>query len=175
MAHEDYVAQVALLVRILPYVAKEKIFALKGGTAINLFYRDLPRLSVDIDLTYLPVKDRAESLVEINDAMDRIAAAIESGITGAKAQRIAGGGGGPRVSSLGDVQSVLAEAAGGRETGESCFGCDSQEAAQRAQQHGRERHLLPGSSANLNTVAGKPGTLQSPSHRYLQQRCGPAI
>ena len=94
MAHEDYVAQVALLVRILPYVAKEKIFALKGGTAINLFYRDLPRLSVDIDLTYLPVKDRAESLVEINDAMDRIAAAIESGITGAKAQRISGGGGG---------------------------------------------------------------------------------
>lgn len=94
MAREDYAAQVALLVRILPYVAKEEIFALKGGTAINLFYRDLPRLSVDIDLTYLPVKDRAESLAEINDAMDRIAAAIEGGITGAKAQRIAGGGGG---------------------------------------------------------------------------------
>ena len=86
MAREDYAAQVALLVRILPYVAKEEIFALKGGTAINLFYRDLPRISVDIDLTYLPLKDRAESLVEINDAMDRI--------TGAKAQRIAGGGGG---------------------------------------------------------------------------------
>ena len=94
MAREDYAAQVALLVRILPYVAKEEIFALKGGTAINLFYRDLPRLSVDIDLTYLPVKDRAESLAEINDAMDRIAAAIEGGIAGAKAQRIAGGGGG---------------------------------------------------------------------------------
>ena len=81
MARENYAAQVALLVRILPYVAKEEIFTLQGGTAINLFYRDLPRLSVDIDLTYLPVKDRAESLVEINDAMDRIAAAIESGIT----------------------------------------------------------------------------------------------
>ena len=105
MAREDYAAQVALLVRVLPYVAKEEIFALKGGTAINLFYRELPRLSVDIDLTYLPVKDRTESLVEINDAMDRIAAAIEGGITGAKAQRIAGGGGGPRVSSLGDVQT----------------------------------------------------------------------
>ena len=72
MAREDYAAQVALLVRVLPYVAKEEIFALKGGTAINLSYRDLPRLSVDIDLTYLPVKDRAESLAEINDAMDRI-------------------------------------------------------------------------------------------------------
>lgn len=59
MARETYEAQVSLLVRILPYVAKEEIFALKGGTAINLFYRDLPRLSIDIDLTYLPIKDLA--------------------------------------------------------------------------------------------------------------------
>lgn len=94
MAREDYEAQVALLVRLLPHVAKEKVFALKGGTAINLFYRDLPRLSVDIDLTYLPIKDRGESLAEINDAMDRIAAVIEGGIVGAKTQRIQGGGGG---------------------------------------------------------------------------------
>ncbi|WP_028717449.1 nucleotidyl transferase AbiEii/AbiGii toxin family protein, partial [Paracoccus sp. J39] len=64
MAREDYEIQVALLVRLLPHVAKEKAFALKGGTAINLFYRDLLRLSVDIDLTYLPIKDRRESLAE---------------------------------------------------------------------------------------------------------------
>nr|WP_227754496.1 nucleotidyl transferase AbiEii/AbiGii toxin family protein [Stagnihabitans tardus] len=82
------------MVRVLPHVAGEKVFALKGGTAINLFYRDLPRLSVDIDLTYLPIKDRAESLDEINAAMDRIAAAIEVGIPGAKSLRIQGGGGG---------------------------------------------------------------------------------
>lgn len=94
MARESYLTQVALLMRILPYVAEEKIFALKGGTAINLFYRDLPRLSVDIDLTYLPVKDRAVSLSEINEAMDRIANAIEHGIPRAKASRIKGGGGG---------------------------------------------------------------------------------
>ncbi|MFY0992582.1 nucleotidyl transferase AbiEii/AbiGii toxin family protein [Halomonas sp. C05BenzN] len=94
MARKDYEAQVALLVRILPYVAEEDIFALKGGTAINLFYRDLPRLSVDIDLTYLPLKERAESLAEINEAMDRIATAIERGIRNAHAQRIKGGGGG---------------------------------------------------------------------------------
>lgn len=47
---EKYEEQVKLLVRVLPYVAKEECFALKGGTAINLFIRDLPRLSVDIDL-----------------------------------------------------------------------------------------------------------------------------
>lgn len=94
MAREDYEAQVALLVRLLPYVAEEDVFALKGGTAINLFYRDLPRLSVDIDLTYLPVKERDESLAEINEAMDRIATAIDRGIRDAHARRNKGGGGG---------------------------------------------------------------------------------
>lgn len=94
MARDHYAAQVALLVRILPLVAKEEIFALKGGTAINLFYRDLPRLSVDIDLTYLPIKDRTKSLAEINAALDRLVTSIEKGIAGAKARRIEGGGGG---------------------------------------------------------------------------------
>ena len=55
---DRYVAQVRLLVSVLPDIAKETSFALKGGTAINLFHRDLPRLSVDIDLTWLPVADR---------------------------------------------------------------------------------------------------------------------
>ena len=63
MASEVFEAQAALLVRILPYVATETCFALKGGTAINLFVRDLPRLSVDIDLVYLPIEDRETSLV----------------------------------------------------------------------------------------------------------------
>lgn len=93
MAREDYAEQVRLLVRILPVVAEEAVFALKGGTAINLFYRDLPRLSVDIDLTYLPVEDRQTSLAAINEAMDRIAANAGN-MRGVTARRIAGGGGG---------------------------------------------------------------------------------
>lgn len=92
MAREVYEGQVRLLVRVLPYVAREEMFALKGGTAINLFYRDLPRLSVDLDLTYLPVKDRAESLNEINEALDRIASDIDASIPDANVIRIAGGG-----------------------------------------------------------------------------------
>ena len=52
------------------------MFALKCGTAINLFCRDMPRLSVDIDLTYLPVAERLTSLKDIADAFDRIGAAI---------------------------------------------------------------------------------------------------
>lgn len=70
---EAYRRQVALLLRVVPLVASETIFALKGGTAINLFLRDMPRLSVDLDLTYVPVKDRASSLKEIDEAMRRIA------------------------------------------------------------------------------------------------------
>ena len=58
--------------RTLPYVAEESCFALKGGTAINLFIRNLPRLSVDIDLTYLPVAERGQSLTDIDEALKRI-------------------------------------------------------------------------------------------------------
>ena len=67
-----YFAQVRLLVGVLPVVARERCFALKGGTAINLFVRDMPRLSVDIDLAFVPVGDRATALAEIDAALGRI-------------------------------------------------------------------------------------------------------
>jgi hypothetical protein len=69
--------QVQLLVNILPIISKEICFALKGGTAINLFIRDLPRLSVDIDLAYIPIKDRNTSLKEIDTSLRKIAKSIE--------------------------------------------------------------------------------------------------
>lgn len=71
--------QVRLLIRVLPYVAEERCFALKGGTAINLFVRDMPRLSVDIDLAYVPVSDRETALNEIDGALHRIKAMLEGG------------------------------------------------------------------------------------------------
>jgi predicted nucleotidyltransferase component of viral defense system len=83
-AAEIYRRQAALLVKALPFVAAETCFALKGGTAINLFARDLPRVSVDIDLTYVPLADRASSLAHIDAAMRRIAEAIGRGIPGAR-------------------------------------------------------------------------------------------
>lgn len=57
-----YEQQVRLLLKVLPEVAKIADFALHGGTAINLFHRNLPRLSVDIDLTYIPIEPRTETL-----------------------------------------------------------------------------------------------------------------
>jgi hypothetical protein len=68
--------QVQLLVSVLPSVATQPCFALKGGTALNLFVRDLPRLSVDIDLAYLPIADRESSLIGIDKALENITAEI---------------------------------------------------------------------------------------------------
>ncbi|UDL88388.1 nucleotidyl transferase AbiEii/AbiGii toxin family protein [Mesorhizobium sp. PAMC28654] len=85
---ERYRRQVALLVEVIPFVAAEKDFALKGGTAINLFVRDMPRLSVDIDLTYLPVAPRPESLAAIDAAMKRMAAAIRSAMRGVRVTEV---------------------------------------------------------------------------------------
>jgi predicted nucleotidyltransferase component of viral defense system len=62
---QQYKDQVSLLLDILPIVAKRKSFALKGGTALNLFIWKMPRLSVDIDLVYLPISDRDEALKDI--------------------------------------------------------------------------------------------------------------
>ena len=71
--NSQYFKQAQLLVRMLPYIAKHDCFALKGGTAINLFVRNLLRLSVDIDLVYVPVADRNSSLINIDRELRRIA------------------------------------------------------------------------------------------------------
>jgi predicted nucleotidyltransferase component of viral defense system len=81
---EQYRRQVALLLRTIPLIGAEDCFALKGGTAINLFIRDMPRLSVDIDLTYLPVQPRGQSLKAIDAAMTRISERIVKAIPGAR-------------------------------------------------------------------------------------------
>jgi len=75
---EEYLNQVALLVETLPHIAKEPCFALKGGTAINLFYRDMPRLSIDIDLAYVFFDDRATAVSNIDAALSRIAESLAS-------------------------------------------------------------------------------------------------
>ncbi len=84
MYDSRYEAQVRLLIRCLPEINRYSFFALKGGTAINLFVRDMPRVSVDIDLTYLPLKPRDESLTEINDALLSMKHDIENRIPGSR-------------------------------------------------------------------------------------------
>ena len=68
--NQTYLDTARLLTRVAPLVFVDDTFALKGGTAINLFVRDMPRLSVDLDLVFpdhrLP---RSEALGRINDAI----------------------------------------------------------------------------------------------------------
>lgn len=77
MIAAHYRHQVDLLLSVLPLVASEPVFALKGGTAINMFECNMQRLSVDIDLTYLPLNDRATAMQEIAQALERIRNRIE--------------------------------------------------------------------------------------------------
>ncbi len=71
-----YYKQAELLLRILPFIMSEGDFALKGGTAINFFVRDMPRLSVDIDLTYCPLTERQSALEDISRHLRHLAEKI---------------------------------------------------------------------------------------------------
>ena len=78
---EVYRSQVQLLIRCLPAVAQVPNFALKGGTVINLFYQNMPRVSVDIDLVFLPINERKTALSEIRSGMTTIAENIHNMIS----------------------------------------------------------------------------------------------
>ena len=75
-----------LMLQSIPFCLEEESFALKGGSAINFFFRDMPRLSVDIDLTYLPIEPRKESVENIESALKRISQNIEEKLPGANVQ-----------------------------------------------------------------------------------------
>ena len=82
--NDIYKKQVALLIRIMPSVYRIKDFAVHGGTAINLFHKNMPRYSVDIDLTYIPIQEREESLKTINEHLKTLKANIEKSVPGIK-------------------------------------------------------------------------------------------
>lgn len=82
--NELYKKQVALLIRIMPSVYKITDFAVHGGTAINLFYRNMPRYSVDIDVTYIPIQEREESLKSINALLIELKKMIDKSIPGVR-------------------------------------------------------------------------------------------
>ncbi|HRW86111.1 MAG TPA: nucleotidyl transferase AbiEii/AbiGii toxin family protein, partial [Bacteroidales bacterium] len=82
MINQSYLTQADLLLQVIPHIATEKTLALKGGTAINLFLRNMPRLSIDIDLTYLPIDNRETALSNISDSLGRIRERITKSIPG---------------------------------------------------------------------------------------------
>jgi predicted nucleotidyltransferase component of viral defense system len=87
MIHDQYRHQVALLLKILPLIFKEKQLALHGGTAINLFSHPMPRLSVDIDLTYFPAGTRDNDLMKIKTILNSLKENIVQTIPGISINR----------------------------------------------------------------------------------------
>ncbi len=80
MKGSPFYQQAELVIRIIPFIYQEEVLAIKEGSALNYFIRNLPRLSVDIDLTYVPLKDRADSLTDISETLNRISAKIHQNI-----------------------------------------------------------------------------------------------
>ena len=101
-----YVRQAKLLLRCLPEIKRHACFALKGGTAINLFFRPMPRLSVDIDLTYLPLSARDAALADMGRTLDAIKQDVLKHIAGARVQHTrSAASAGKLVVTLDDVHS----------------------------------------------------------------------
>jgi predicted nucleotidyltransferase component of viral defense system len=79
MMNRAYIDAVRLLLEVAPEIFREPVFALKGGTAINLFLHDMPRLSVDLDLVFIDHRPgRDEALERIGAALDAASAELES-------------------------------------------------------------------------------------------------
>ena len=78
MMSQNFKEQVRLLLDVLTMATADNRIALKGGTAINLFVQDFPRLSVDIDLVYLALEDRDESLQNMSNIMRNVANTINA-------------------------------------------------------------------------------------------------
>lgn len=79
-----YHQKVEILLKIIPIIADESCFVIHGGTAINLFVKNLPRYSIDIDLTYVPLEDRSTSLTNINEQLTVITQKIKKTLRGVK-------------------------------------------------------------------------------------------
>ena len=68
--NQVYLDTARLLIQVAPLVFADNVFALKGGTAINLFVRDIPRLSVDLDLVFIDYRlERDDALAKTNEAI----------------------------------------------------------------------------------------------------------
>jgi predicted nucleotidyltransferase component of viral defense system len=76
--NQTYLDTARLLTQVAPLVFVDDTFALKGGTAINLFVRDMPRLSVDLDLVFPDhTLSRDKALARIKAALRQAADRLE--------------------------------------------------------------------------------------------------
>jgi Nucleotidyl transferase AbiEii toxin, Type IV TA system len=77
--NQFYIDAARLLIQVAPAIFESGAFALKGGSAINLFVRDMPRLSVDLDLVFLDHSlPRDQALAQINEAVRQASARLKT-------------------------------------------------------------------------------------------------
>lgn len=76
MIESSFRNQVLLLLEVIEDAVRDECVALKGGTAINLFCLNMPRLSVDIDLAYLPINTRDEFIADLKRIFEEMASKI---------------------------------------------------------------------------------------------------
>ncbi|MBN1684108.1 MAG: nucleotidyl transferase AbiEii/AbiGii toxin family protein [Gammaproteobacteria bacterium] len=86
MYSQNYIDQVRLLIYCLPYLEQTPQFALKGGTAINFFLQDMPRLSTDIDLTYVLLNNRDKAITDIASGLYELGEVISKKLSPSKIQ-----------------------------------------------------------------------------------------
>jgi hypothetical protein len=77
--NSEYIRAVQLLLTAAPAIFENSRFAMKGGTALNLFVQDMPRLSVDIDVVFVPYElERDEALRAIGDDLNAAKTRLEA-------------------------------------------------------------------------------------------------
>lgn len=85
---KEVIKQSTLLLDIMPFFLKKECFALHGGTALNFFILNMPRLSIDIDLTYLPIHEPfGQGVHQINKALTEIAKEIQTEMPNVRIQK----------------------------------------------------------------------------------------
>lgn len=96
---KTYADTVRLLLTVAPDVFDNDVFAMKGGTALNLFLHDMPRLSVDIDVVYVPWQTpREQALAEIAGELAAITQRLDR--LGLRTRKIA-------VDGMGDTKLLV--------------------------------------------------------------------
>ncbi|QQR81982.1 MAG: nucleotidyl transferase AbiEii/AbiGii toxin family protein [Deltaproteobacteria bacterium] len=134
------------MLRTIPHVASEKVFALKGGTAINLFVRDMPRLSVDIDLTYIPIEPHDVSLKKMDDSIRKISENISKRIPFTKILETSVKGSKRVAKLLVSIPGVQIKIEPNEVIRGVVFPCEERELTEKAQE-------LFGISTSINTVS----------------------
>lgn len=133
MKASPFYRQADLLVRILPEIAREPDFALHGGTALNFFIRDLPRLSVDIDLTYLPIESREASLAKITTKLKALAQRLRKILPAVRVEEKAGETKGILAKLLVNQKGALVKIEPNQVIRGTVFSCEEHDLCKEAQ------------------------------------------